>query len=183
MVGPAPTLPTVLGANAPKINNTNLKAYGWELELAWRDKIQQVSYGARLTLSDGQQEVTKYPNETKSLAQTYYDGMKLGEIWGYTTVGIAQTDEQMTNHLKGNQPTWGNNWQAGDIMYADLDGDGSVSEGSNTVDDPGDQRIIGNSTPRYNFGITLDAAWKGFDISIFLQGTAKRDFFLTGPYF
>lgn len=68
-------------------------------------------------------------------------------------------------------------------MYADLDGDGKISNGTNKLGDTGDYRIIGNSTPRFKYGITLDAAWKGFDFSIFMQGVGKRDLWLDGCYF
>lgn len=183
MIGPAPELPSILGANPPKINNSDMKSYGFELELSWRDRIGSFTYGAKLVLSDAQQVILRYPNESKSLSSSYYDGMKLNEIWGYTTVGIAQTQEQMDTHLAKNKPSWGSSWSAGDIMYADLNGDGVVNSGGNTVDNPGDRKIIGNSTPRYNFGLTLDAAWKGIDFSVFFQGVAKRDYWLSGPYF
>src|SRR5690606_18148317 len=51
-----------------------------------------------------------------------------------------------------------------------------INIGNNTVDDHGDLRIIGNSSPRYSFGINLGAAWRGIDATLFLQGVAKRDF-------
>lgn len=183
MIGPAPELPSVLGANAPKINNSDMKSYGFELELSWRDRIRDFSYGAKFVLSDAQQEIMSYPNESKTLSSGHYDGKKLNSIWGYTTVGIAQTQEQMDAHLANNKPSWGSSWSAGDVMYADLNGDGVINNGSNTVDNPGDMKIIGNSTPRYNFGLTLDAAWKGIDFSVFFQGIGKRDYWLSGPYF
>ena len=53
--------------------------------------------------------------------------------------------------------------------------EGIVNSGNNTLDDHGDLKRIGNSTPRYNFGLNLDAEWKGFDFSIFFQGVLKRD--------
>lgn len=121
-----------------------------------------------------------YPNESKTLASGHYGGKKLNEIWGYTTVGIAQTQAEMDAHLVNNKPSWGSSWSAGDIMYADLNGDGVINNGANTVDNPGDMRVIGNSTPRYNFGLTLDAAWKGIDFSVFFQGIGKRDYWLDG---
>lgn len=183
MIGPAPELPSVLGADAPKINNSDMKSYGFELELAWRDRIRDFSYGVKFVLSDAQQEIMNYPNDSKTLASGHYSGKKLNEIWGYTTVGIAQTQEEMDAHLVNNKPSWGSSWSAGDIMYADLNGDGIVNNGANTVDNPGDMKIIGNSTPRYNFGLTLDAAWKGIDFSVFLQGIGKRDYWLDGAYF
>ena len=183
MIGPAPELPSVLGADAPKINNSDMKSYGFELELSWRDRIRDFSYGVKFVLSDAQQEIMNYPNDSKTLASGHYSGKKLNEIWGYTTVGIAQTQEEMDAHLVNNKPSWGSSWSAGDIMYADLNGDGVINNGANTVDNPGDMRVIGNSTPRYNFGLTLDAAWKGIDFSVFFQGIGKRDYWLDGPYF
>lgn len=183
MIGPAPELPSVLGADAPKINNSDMKSYGFELELSWRDRIRDFNYGVKFVLSDAQQEIMNYPNDSKTLASGHYSGKKLNEIWGYTTVGIAQTQEEMDTHLVKNKPSWGSSWSAGDIMYADLNGDGVVNNGANTVDNPGDMKVIGNSTPRYNFGLTLDAAWKGIDFSIFFQGIGKRDYWLDGPYF
>ena len=183
MVGPAPTLPAILGTSAPKINNTDLKSVGWDLELSWKDRIGEVGYGVKLVLSDAVQTVTKYPNENKNLGSKYYDGMKLGEIWGYTSAGLAQSQEEMDAWIAENKPSWGTGWSAGDVKYVDLNGDKVVNAGGNMVGDSGDKTIIGNDTPRYNFGINLNANWKGFDLSMFWQGTAKRDYWLSGPYF
>ena len=107
----------------------------------------------------------------------------IGEIWGYTTVGIAQSQEEMDKHLENNKPNWGTGWAAGDVMFADLNGDDIVNNGSNTLEDHGDITIIGNNKPRYKFGLTLDGAWKGIDFSVFFQGVLKRDYMLSGPYF
>ena len=90
----------------------------------------------------------------------------------------------MDAHLaKVDQSALGSGWGAGDIMYADLDGDGKISSGSSKLGDTGDYQIIGNNTPRYKFGLTLDAAYKGFDFRVFFQGIGKRDLWLTGNYF
>jgi len=175
MVGPAPTLPSILGAEAPKINNCDLRTNGWELEISWRDHVSDFQYGARVVLSDYTSVVTKYPNETKALSQTYYPGMTIGEIWGYETQGIAQSQTEMDAWLVKNKPTWGSNWGPGDIMYKDQNGDGIVNTGNNTATDSGDRKVIGNNTPRYSYGISLDAAWKGIDFAIFFQGVGKRD--------
>ena len=177
MVGPAQELPDVLGAKEPKINNLDMTSKGWDLQVSWRDQIDDFRYGVSLTLSDNTVTIDKYPNPSKNLGATYYDGSKLGDIWGYTTVGIAKTQAEMDAHLaKANQDAIGRNWTAGDIMYADLNGDGKVNNGENTADNSGDLRVIGNTTPRYNFGLNLDAAWKGFDLKVFFQGTLKRDY-------
>lgn len=186
MVGPAPELPSILGTPVPDMNNADLKSYGFDLELSWRDKIGEFSYGAKLVLSDNKLKVTRYPNENGIYSQ-WYSGKMSGELWGYETIGIAKSQEEMDQHLaslpNGGQDALGSQWSAGDIMYKDLNGDGKIDAGSSTLGDPGDKKIIGNSTPRYRFGLTLDGSWKGFDLSLFFQGVAKRDYLLSGPYF
>ena len=89
----------------------------------------------------------------------------------------------MTDHLANNKPSWGSNWAAGDVMYKDLNGDKAVNSGKSTLDDHGDLSVIGNSNPRFKYGFTVDAAFKGFDFRAFIQGVAKRDYMLSGPYF
>lgn len=179
MVGPAPELPSVLGIAVPNTNNADMKSYGFELELSWRDKIGAVDYGVKFNLADAKQKILRYPNMTNRF-EDWYVGKMNGEIWGYTTIGMAKSQEEMDEHLaslpNGGQNALGKKWGAGDIMYADINGDGRVDGGKGTLADPGDKKIIGNSTPRYNFGLVLDAAWKGLDISVFFQGVGKRDY-------
>ncbi|MBD8346908.1 TonB-dependent receptor [Dysgonomonas sp. HGC4] len=186
MIGPAPQLPGILGTSVPKVNNSDMESYGFELEVGWRDKIGDFSYGARFVLADNQQKITRYPNETGNI-DTWYTNKMDGTIWGYQTIGIAKSDAEMNAHLatlpNGGQNAIGSNWAAGDIMYKDINGDGKIDAGSSTLTDPGDRTIIGNSTPRFKYGLTLEAAWKGIDISIFFQGVAKRDYMLGGAYF
>lgn len=186
MVGPAPELPMILGAEVPKINNADMESYGFELEVSWRDKIGNVNYGVKGVLSDARQKITRYPNQTDDFSN-WYAGKMSGEIWGYKTIGIAKTQEEMDAHLaslpNGGQSALGSKWGAGDVMYADLNGDGKIDGGGGLLSNRGDKEIIGNSTPRYNIGITLDAEWKGIDLSMFFQGIGKRDVEVGGPYF
>lgn len=187
MVGPAPELPVILGTAVPTTNNTNLKTYGFEMEVNWSDHLNNgFAYNLHFQLSDDQTIVTKYPNPT-GLLNTYIQGRKVGEIWGYTTLGIAQTQDQMDAHLatlnNGGQNALGSKWAAGDIMYADINHDGQISTGNGTVSNPGDLHVIGNNTPRYTFGFTANASWKGFDINMFFQGVMKRDYWQGSPFF
>ncbi len=187
MVGPAPELPVILGTSVPKMNNTDLKTYGFDLSVAWNDRLQNgLGYGVKFILSDSQTEITRYPNQTGRL-DTYREGMKYGEIWGYTTVGIAKTQEEMDAHLaslpNGGQDAIGNRWEAGDLMFADINGDGKIDNGANTIDDHGDLKIIGNSTPRFQFGLDISADYKGFDFRAFFQGVMKRKYFQNSWFF
>lgn len=187
MVGPSEKLPQILGTGVPSANNTDLRTSGWELEIMWKQHFANgLSYSARFTLADSRTKITRYSNPS-GLINGYYAGKYMGELWGYQTIGIAKSDEEMANHLatlpNGGQSNLGQDWRAGDIMYADLNGDGKIDSGSQTLDNHGDLKRIGNSTPRYNFGIDLAANWKGFDIRMFWQGTMKRDFWQGSYYF
>lgn len=196
MVGPPEEKSPIIGIDndkLPRINNAAMTTQGWELALNWNDRIGKVGYTIGFTLADAKSKINKYPNETQIIDRKNSDGVMeyvpyagryMGDIWGYETIGIAKTDEEMQAHLATtDQSQLGSKWGAGDIMYKDLDGDGKVSPGSNTVGDPGDRKIIGNETPRYQVGITLGADWNGFDFRAFFQGVCKRDIWLTGNFF
>jgi len=189
MIGPAPILGSVLGTNAPATNNCDMRSTGWELEISWKDQIGDVKYGARFNISDSKSKILSYPYDGEFDAQnigSYYNGKILGEIWGYESAGIANSQDEMDKWLaSGNKPNWGSNWSAGDIMYKNIDGKDGVTSGASTLADHGDLKRIGNDTPRYRVGLNLDASWKGFDFSVFFQGVLKRDWaFGEGdPYF
>lgn len=187
MIGNAPELPSILGTAVPVTNNTDLRTKGWELSIGWNDMINDFSYGAKFNLSDARTFITRYPNNPTKSIYNYIEGREINEIWGYTTKGLARTDEQMAEHLQslpnGGQDALGSDWRAGDVMYADVNGDGKISGGSGRLGDTGDITLIGNSTPRFLFGLDLYASWKGFDIRMFFQGVMKRDFWQGDGYF
>ncbi len=181
MVKAGVELPAVLGVGVPDTNNTDLTTYGWELQIGWRDKIKDFSYGVSLNLSDSQTKIDKYANPTNKLSD-YREGEVTGNIYGFISKGIAKTQEEMDAHLAtlpngGQSSINGGTWRAGDMMYVDVNHDGKIDKGSNTSTDPGDLVVIGNTTPRYRLGISLDASWKGFDIQMFWQGVLKRDYY------
>lgn len=180
MVGPAVQLPNVFGVNPPKANNCDLRTTGWELTITWRDQLAcGLTYSIAANISDSRTKITRYPGNSTGSIYGFNADHYTGEIWGFNTVGIAQTQQQMDAHLEkvGGQSALGNQWGAGDIMYADLDGKPGITRGAETLKDHGDLTVIGNSTPRYFFGIDINAQFKGFDIRAFFQGVAKRDYF------
>lgn len=182
-------LPGVYGADLPDMNAADLRTKGYEITLNWRDRLtlgnKPFEYSVGLNLSDYKSVITKYDNESKTFAKDYYEGMEIGEIWGYVTDGLFQTDEEAKAYaekvvlsyvLKGQ--TGG--WQAGDVKFVDLDGDGKVGIGSNNVDNPGDRKILGNSLPSFSYGISASAQWNGFDVSAFFQGTGNHYWYPAG---
>ena len=177
------TLPSILGTNEPQANAAEMKTNGWEAEISWNDRLSNgFAYSIGFNISDYQATVTKYDNPTRDLNQSYYVGQKIGEIWGYVTEGLFQSDSEITSSpdqskLTGLKPI------QGDLKFANLNGDNVIDWGDNTVDNPGDRKIIGNSTPRYQYGIKGSAEWKGFDLSLFFQGVGKRDINMPGNFF
>lgn len=196
------TLPSVFGATTPKENCADLRTNGWELYIGWQDKFNLAGkpfhYNVSATIGDYKSKITKFNNPDK-LISDYYEGMTLGEIWGYKVAGLFATDEEAAayqakiNDKAVNGRVYSskkdNHLMAGDVKFMDLDGDNVISEGSGTVADPGDKRIIGNSLPRYSYSFRLGADWNGIDFNAFFQGVGKRNWYPTtyaydfwGPY-
>jgi len=181
LVGPGAQLPATLGAAVPRVNDGVIVTRGWDLEISWRDRVNKnFSWGLRGTLNDYESVVTEYTNDTRLLRRdnedALYKGKVMNEIWGYETDGLFKTQEELDadgldkSHIYAAAP-----WRTGDLRYVDQNGDGKIDEGSNTFGDSGDKKVIGNSTPRFLYGIGGDVKWKDFDFSMFWQGVAKRD--------
>ncbi|MEX1136515.1 MAG: TonB-dependent receptor [Balneolales bacterium] len=171
MMGPSIELPSVLGASSPRTNNAKLETKGFELSLAWRDMIGEISYNARFGLGDAQTTILEYVNETGNV-HTWYAGKKYGDVWGLTTDGLIQEEgESMPD-----QSYYHANWGPGDVKYKDLDGNDIIDPGAGTLEDHGDLSIIGNTSPRYQLSFSGEVRWKSWDFSMFWQGIASQPF-------
>lgn len=200
MITAGVTVPSTLGIGAPARNFGDLETTGWELTVDWNHKLNNgLNFNITGVLSDFQEKLTKFASNATGLITANYQGRVLGEIWGYETDRFFTADDFQKDAngnfivqggkyvLKQGVPTqtrWENAtffYGPGDIKYRDLNGDGKIDVGANTISDPGDQRIIGNSTPRYQYGIRLGADWKGFDFNLFVQGVGSRQQWANGP--
>lgn len=177
------TLPGVFGATPPKVNAADMKTKGWELRVGWKDVAtvaqSPFSYGIGVNVADSRSYITKFDNPTKSLVD-YYVGQEIGEIWGLETEGFFQSEAELASHA--NQQAFvsddaGGTFGVGDLKWKDQNGDGFINKGKNTADDHGDLIRIGNTSPRYTYGIDLNLSWKGFDIRSFFMGVGKQDFY------
>ncbi|AZI21599.1 TonB-dependent receptor [Chryseobacterium taklimakanense] len=177
-----PTLPAVFGTTVPKGNYADMQTTGWELTLAWNDRFNLAhspfKYDFKFILSDYTSTITKYNNADKVLTD-YYEGMKVGEIWGYRTDGLFKSPEDVKNSpYQGNIPNTNTRKNyPGDLKFKDLDGDNVIYQGLNRVGNSGDKTIIGNSEPRYIFGVNLGAEWSGFFVSTFFQGVMRQHWY------
>ena len=203
MLTQAMTLPAVYGQEAPKENAADLRTKGYEITLSWKDNVKVAGkpmyYGVTATLGDFVTHITRFNNPNRIISENYV-GKRLGDIWGYRTAGFFATDEEAAEYeakIDSKNVNKGefacaapyNHLMAGDVHYLDLNGDGKINTGDNTVDNPGDREIIGNSRPRYNYAVKGDFSWYGFDLSVFFQGVGRMDWmpngkcsYLWGPY-
>jgi len=192
-------LPNVFGAAVPYGNFADLSTKGWELTVNYNNQFELAgkpfNWGINGSLWDSRSHITRF-NNPKKLLNNYYVGQEIGEIWGYETLGFFTSEEDVANHADQSFIRNSNNnvWLPGDLKFADLPNqngevDGVINSGDNTVDNPGDRRIIGNNSARYQFGFTLSGKWNGIGLSAFFQGIAKRDYYFSpeaglfwGPY-
>lgn len=188
MLAPGVQLPAVVGASAPYQNTADMRTRGWELSLNWRDQIGKVGYRIGFNLSDYKSEIIKYDdNAATKLLSSYYPGQTLGEIWGYVVDGYYTVDDFVDTsswQLKeGVTSINGYNVRPGDVKFKNLRDDDTstnvITSGDKTFDNPGDRKVIGNTTPRYQYGINLGMNYAGFDLNVILQGTGKRDYWIS----
>ena len=205
-------LPAVYGATVPQMNAADLRTKGYELSISWRDSFNLLGspfeYFVKPILSEYRSNITKFKNDTKLLSN-YYEGMELGEIWGFHVDGLFASDAEAKEYTSRVDQSYCNanlngGWKAGDLKYADLGGkvtyddkgnvisnepDGVIGIGANTLADHGDRIYLGNSLPRLHYGLSTGFAWKGIDVSVFFEGTgdhywypARYNFDFWGPF-
>ena len=132
------TPPAVFGASAPRGNYADLETKGWEAMLSWRDQFavagKPSQYNIRLTLADHKATITRYNNPDKFLID-FYEGMVVGEIWGYETEGFFVNQADIDGHADQSRfrSTVSGQYHPGDIKLRDLDGDGIIGPWNRSI--------------------------------------------------
>lgn len=204
MIVPGEGVPATYGTGAPQSNYGSLRTNGFEFQVDYNHRFSNgVGVNFVATFADAKTKITKY-GSTNSI-DSWYVGKTYGEIWGYETdrlyqkedfaydaagklVTVKSSDGFNINQLAdANEATQGKlqsgnfRFGPGDVKFKDLNGDGVINPGNRLVKnengepDHGDLKIIGNSTPRYEYSFRAGADYKGFDVSVFIQGVGKRD--------
>jgi TonB-linked SusC/RagA family outer membrane protein len=199
---PGQPLPAVFGAAEPKRNYASLRNRGGEVSLTYNNSFKvlgsELSFRVEANISNDKSVITKFDNPT-GLLSTFWEGQVLGEVWGYHIDGQFQSDEEaaayqasfsndLANNLRqvyseifsGSNTDW-MKLRAGNIKYIDLNEDGKITNGKNTLDDHGDLKKIGNFMPKFPFGLSVNVGWKGFNLSVIGQGIGKQDWYPRGP--
>jgi len=165
-------IPTYLGFSNPQQNAGKMHTKGWELVLGWSDQVKDFSYSVSANLSDFR-SVMGDLNGTEFLgSQVKFAGSEFNEWYGYRSVGIYQNVDDVLN-----SPVTSNVVTVGDIQYMDISGPEGKPDG--IISPEYDRVLLGGSLPRYTYGATVNAAYKGFDFSIVFQGVGKQNAMLT----
>lgn len=197
------TVPVVFGTTEARENAADLRTKGFELSITYNDQFELAGkpfmWSIGGNISDFRSVITRFSNDNKRL-NDYYVGQEYGEMWGYLTDGYFNSDEEAAAwQAKVNQDLVGSNiksasgqWnklRAGDLKFKDLNGDGTISPGLNTLDNHGDLVYLGNNQIRYPYAFNGSASWNGIDLSFFFQGIGKKDWYpgtnadkFWGPY-
>lgn len=184
-------LPAVLGAPPPTVNAADMRTRGFEFSISYSNTFQvggkPFHFDLRGSVSNSTSKITDYSNPNKSLSD-YYVGQTIGEIWGYHSNGLFSSDEEAANHAdqgfinrrRLSAPGNFSKLSAGDIRFLDLNGDGKINDGTNTVKNPGDRTIIGNASPQFPYSFGVTANWNNIDFSVYFQGIGKQSWFPSG---
>ena len=170
-------VPSYVGLSPAFKNAGSMRNKGWDLAIGWHDKTGGFGYSISGNLSDVKNEVIdlqgeKYINPTN----TVQEGYPIWAWYGYVSDGYFQSQTEIDNTpavYGGNKA----NIKPGYVRYKDISGEDGKPD--NVINDK-DMTIIGDPFPRYQFGLSLGADWKGFDFTLFMQGVGKKDILHTG---
>ena len=149
----------------PRTNIGNLRNRGIELDLSWKDRIGKFQYGLNVNASYNNTNLEKWNQQL--LRGNIFLNMPYQFLYSYEDMGIAQSWAQIYNTTpQGAAP--------GDILLKDLNGDGRI-----TADDRKAYPQLQQERPTTTFALNAFVAYKGFDLSVFVQGASgRKDYWL-----
>lgn len=182
-------LPSQIGIHVPNMNVGKLKTQGWDLNINWKDNIKDFSYQIGFNISDSKNELVQYDGASVvgEGVVRLLEGHSVNTIWGYKTDGFWSSRDEYLQYKNDNPGYKSFNdgiVSGGDVKYvAQGKADHEIGVGGGNTNDSGDLVCLGNTTPRYLYGISLSAQWKGFDLAVMFQGVGQRDVMLNGSMF
>lgn len=171
-----PEIPTVFGTTLSKTNAGEMENQGWELNLNYHLTTGAFYHTFGGNVGDSRNKVTKFVGDEQistadRMSKIIRVGLPFNAYYGYKTAGYFQSMEEIETAALpvGISAT---DLRPGDIRYVDRNEDGVI--------DSKDRFVLGNAFPRYTFGFTYELRFKGFDFSMFWQGSGKRDMLVRG---
>ncbi|MDR2653655.1 MAG: TonB-dependent receptor [Prevotellaceae bacterium] len=166
------TVSTIVGNTASPLNAGSISNKGVEIELGWRDRIGDFGYGIRANFASLKNEVTYIHESLDRISGVNFhtiNGITVFEkgypAWYFRGYKIKGIDAATGDVIIENVHT------ADDVVNPQT---GAITE----VINDSDKTMIGNPIPDFTYGITLTAAYKGFDLTVFGVGSQGNDIFM-----
>lgn len=160
-------IPDYVGFDNPQRNTGKMYTNGYDLELAWNDRVGDLTYSVSANFSDFVSKMGDLGGTQFLGDQVKFKDSEFNEWYGYLSDGLMLTEEDL------NGPKLNNNVQLGDIKYKDVSGPDGVPDG--IISPEYDRVLLGGSLPRFQYGGTLNLGYKGFDFSAAFQGIGRRN--------
>ncbi len=159
------TASRILGLT-PSVQNAGVVSNkGIDLNIQHQNTLGNFSYRVAANFAYVKNTVKELANVTRDINAGLFVGYSLQSIYGYIADGLFVDQSDIAN-----SPTQPRTPYPGDIKFKDISGPDGVPDGKVNADY--DRTIIGNTFPKYNFGASINTQYKGFDLSIQLQGVA-----------
>ncbi len=160
-------IPDYVGFDNPQQNTGKMYTNGYDLELAWNDRVGELDYGVSVNFSDFVSKMGDLGGTEFLGDQVKLEGSEFNEWYGYLSDGLNLTEEDLA------EPQLNDNIQLGDLKYKDVSGPDGVPDGQ--ISPEYDRVLLGGSLPRFQYGGTVNLAYKGFDLSLTFQGIGRRN--------
>ena len=167
-------IPSYVGEAPPLGNVGDMVNSGWEFELGYKFNVADAHFAIKGNASYLHNKLKNIGNDTGFIMNgisQFSDGGTRGEngqpfpfFYGYKTAGVFQNMNEVNSYVNAEGNPIMPNAQPGDLRFVDVNGDGVI-----TTDD---RTNIGNGVPKWNFGLNLNAEWRGLDFSAFFQGVS-----------
>ncbi|MBB1192737.1 SusC/RagA family TonB-linked outer membrane protein [Flavobacterium sp. SOK18b] len=174
-------LPGYVGTTGnPSANIADMENKGVDIELGYRKKIGQVNFKLGGNISYVENKVTFLGNDIKfidgnasfqsmgTITRTQV-GHPINSFYGYKTQGIFQNQNEVNAYTNASGGLVQPNAKPGDFRWQDTNADGKITDD--------DKTFIGNSLPKFTYGITLNVDFKNFDLVVFTQGAVGNKIF------
>lgn len=164
-------LPYYAGMQPAYTNAGDMSNKGWEVSIGHKNRIKDFTYGVTFTMNDNRNKITNL-NGLNSQDKTMVEGYPNNGIWGYLSDGYYQDWDDVNN-----SPKLSNAARPGFIKYKKVYQGEGVDE---SLIDSRDQVYLGDPFPHFEYGLSLNAGWKNFDLTAFFQGVGQRSTFMSG---
>lgn len=179
-------------------NNADMSTYGWELSVKFNQPFmlagKPANFGISAAIGNNWTIIDRFEGNQDGYITSwnYHKGQRVGKIYGFRSNGLFQNQDQIDNAFGEGKPYKADSKfiqhrvepyaQPGDIWIKDLDGDGVITYGNQTLDDHGDLDIVADKWPRFPFSFSVDFGWNNWYLNAKFQGVLHQDFIAYGGF-